>query len=72
MPGWPAVPDSQFHESDVAGRNIIGLEANSFNIDIGGLSGYDYFGDGSFYLLDAPGVSEEARARSFLVYSPSS
>ncbi|KAF2115733.1 beta-lactamase-like protein [Lophiotrema nucula] len=57
MPGWPTVPDSHFHETDVAGRKITGLEADSFNIDICGLSGYDYFGDGSFYLLDAPGHS---------------
>ena len=26
-------------------------------LDIGGFRAFDYFGDGSFYLLDAPGVS---------------
>lgn len=57
MPGWPTVPDADFRETDVAGRKIRGLEAASFNVDIGGLRGYDYFGDGSFYLLNAPGVS---------------
>ncbi|KAI0111255.1 beta-lactamase-like protein [Nemania sp. FL0031] len=57
MPGWPRVPDAHFHESDVAGRLITGLEADNFNIDIGGLRGHDYFGDGSFYILDAPGHS---------------
>jgi len=56
MPGWPEVPDAHFRSTDVAGRRIIGLEDSQFNIDIGGLRGYDYFGDGSFYLLDAPGV----------------
>jgi hypothetical protein len=58
MPGWPTVPDSEFRETDVAGRKVTGLEADSFNIDIGGLRAYDYFDDGSFYLLDAPGVRE--------------
>lgn len=55
MPGWPTIPDSHFRETDVAGRKITGLDAEAFNIDIGGLRGFDYFGDGSFYLLDAPG-----------------
>ena len=59
MPGWPAVPDAHFRATDVAGRKITALESDSFNIDdIGGLRGFDYFGDGSFYLLDAPGVSD--------------
>lgn len=57
MPGWPTVPDAHFRETDVAGRTITQLEAASFDIDIGGLGGCDYFGDGSFYLLNAPGVS---------------
>ncbi|KAF2754823.1 hypothetical protein EJ05DRAFT_503767 [Pseudovirgaria hyperparasitica] len=55
MPGWPKVPDAHFRETDVAGRKITGIEADSFKIDIGGLRAHDYFGDGSFYLLDAPG-----------------
>ncbi|TPX13509.1 uncharacterized protein E0L32_005980 [Thyridium curvatum] len=57
MPGWPTVADSHFRESDVLGRKITGLENQRFTIDIGGLRGYDYFGDGSFYLLNAPGHS---------------
>lgn len=28
--------------------------------DIGGLNGFDYFGDGSLWLLDTPGVSENS------------
>jgi hypothetical protein len=27
------------------------------DLEIGGFRALDYFGDGSFYLLDAPGVS---------------
>ncbi|KAL5331718.1 hypothetical protein ACEPPN_001255 [Leptodophora sp. 'Broadleaf-Isolate-01'] len=54
LPGWPAVPDAHFHEADLAGRKITALEADSFVVDIGGLRGFDYFGNGSFYLFDAP------------------
>ncbi|KAF6836765.1 metallo-beta-lactamase superfamily protein [Colletotrichum plurivorum] len=57
MPGWPANPVAQFHEADVAGRKVVGLEIDDFKLDIGGLKAHDYFGDGSFYLLDAPGHS---------------
>ncbi|KAK4443450.1 beta-lactamase-like protein [Podospora aff. communis PSN243] len=57
MPGWPTVPDSHFRETDVAGRKIKPLEAEDFTLGIGGLRAHDYFGDGSFYLLDAPGHS---------------
>ena len=58
MSGWPAVPDAHFRERNVAGRKITALESDSFKVDdIGGLRGFDYFGDDSFYLLDAPGVS---------------
>lgn len=57
MPGWPEVPDAHFRSTDVAGRKITGLEQERFDVDIGGMRGYDFFGDGSFYLLDAPGVS---------------
>ena len=59
MPGWPIVSDAHFRETDVAGRKIRSIEADSVTIDdIGGLRGLDYFGDGSFYLLDAPRVSD--------------
>lgn len=29
----------------------------AFTIEIGGFKAHDYFGDGSFYLLNVPGVS---------------
>lgn len=57
MAGWPTVPDADFHEGDVAGRLITALETDRFNLDVGGVRAHDYFGDGSFYLLDVPGVS---------------
>ncbi|KAI1151382.1 beta-lactamase-like protein [Nemania diffusa] len=55
MAGWPTVPDADFHEGDVAGRLITALETDRFNLDVGGVRAHDYFGDGSFYLLDVPG-----------------
>ncbi|KAH9899036.1 beta-lactamase-like protein [Xylariomycetidae sp. FL2044] len=57
MPGYPTVPDAEFHEADIAGREVVGIEEADFSIQIGGFRAYDYFGDGSFYLLNAPGHS---------------
>ncbi|KAI4125872.1 MAG: hypothetical protein LQ338_004037 [Usnochroma carphineum] len=53
-PGYPANQDSPIRESDYEGRH---LEEVAFNDDlqIGGYSALDYFGDGSFYLLHSPG-----------------
>ena len=54
-PGWPQRHDAIVRDSDAEGRVVreISFEANS--LKIGGFNAYDYFGDGSFYLLDAPG-----------------
>lgn len=35
----------------------IEFESDGEGLNIGGFAAFDYFGDGSFYLLDAPGVS---------------
>ncbi|KAL8734396.1 MAG: hypothetical protein Q9166_001594 [cf. Caloplaca sp. 2 TL-2023] len=53
-PGYPASQDSPIRESDYADRK---LREISFDPDltIGGYKAFDYFGDGSFYLLDSPG-----------------
>jgi len=56
MPGWPMRPDADFREEDFKGREIIELPRSSFKVDVGGMNGFDFFGDGSFYILDAPGV----------------
>jgi len=56
MPGWPVVPNAEFKESDISGREVVSLSTDSFNLTIGGFKAIDYFGDGSFYILDAPGV----------------
>ncbi|KAL6243081.1 hypothetical protein RBB50_010181 [Rhinocladiella similis] len=44
LPGYPANPESWIKESDYAGREMIDQ-----------YDAVDYFGDGSFYLLDCPG-----------------
>lgn len=46
---------SEVHESEIRGRKIVRLEEAHFDLNIGGFSGYDAFGDGSFYLLSSPG-----------------
>lgn len=57
MPGWPTNPDSSLTESDWEGRVVreISFTFNNHQLEIGGFRAEDFFGDGSFYLLDAPG-----------------
>ncbi|KAF2200238.1 hypothetical protein GQ43DRAFT_441758 [Delitschia confertaspora ATCC 74209] len=55
-PGYPANPEATFLESDYAGRELreISFEEEGV-VEIGEFKAFDYFGDGSFYLLDTPG-----------------
>ncbi|KAJ5521066.1 hypothetical protein N7463_001519, partial [Penicillium fimorum] len=55
LPGYPTDKDSPILENDYEGRRLIELDFSDECIKIGGMNAYDYFGDGSFYLLDAPG-----------------
>ncbi|OTB07661.1 hypothetical protein M426DRAFT_53358 [Hypoxylon sp. CI-4A] len=58
LPGYPANPEAEvILESDYAGREVRELDFTRSDIKIGKLRAIDYFGDGSFYLLDAPGHS---------------
>ncbi|KIL89306.1 hypothetical protein FAVG1_07700 [Fusarium avenaceum] len=52
IPGWPEDPESFVLASDLAGHYI---HEPHFNLEVAGYSAFDYFGDGSFYLLDVPG-----------------
>lgn len=57
-PGWPSRPDALVRDSDAEGRTVREIsfqDPERGNIKIGRFDAYDYFGDGSFYLLDAPG-----------------
>ncbi|KFY20562.1 hypothetical protein V493_07652, partial [Pseudogymnoascus sp. VKM F-4281 (FW-2241)] len=58
-PGYPANPESLLLESDYKDRPTreITFDKSPTGLKIGRFPAFDYFGDGSFYLLDAPGVS---------------
>ena len=53
-PGYPANPAASIRESDYEGRELREI-AFSQGIKIGNFDAFDYFGDGSFYILDSPG-----------------
>ncbi|KAL4974090.1 Metallo-hydrolase/oxidoreductase [Aspergillus desertorum] len=55
--GWPENPASGVLTSDFAGRTVreISFDYSPTGLKIGRFAAFDYFGDGSFYLLDAPG-----------------
>lgn len=57
-PAYPSNPDSLVLDADIHGRNVREIEFASDSTrvcKIGRFNAFDYFGDGSFYLLDAPG-----------------
>lgn len=53
-PGYPANPDSPILESDYEGRELREISFSQ-GLKIGRFDAFDYFGDGSFYILDSPG-----------------
>lgn len=55
LPGYPAGEKSAILQSDYEGRELRELAFEDSQQRIGGLLYHDYFGDGSFYVLDAPG-----------------
>ena len=57
MPGYPAKDDAPIRESDYEGREMREVNIESTSLRLGGFRATDFFGDGSFYLLDSPGVS---------------
>ena len=54
LPGYPSKEDSPFHEADFKDREVIEVPFSD-DIKIGRFQTYDYFGDGSFYILNVPG-----------------
>ncbi|KAJ7432906.1 beta-lactamase-like protein [Mycena galericulata] len=52
---YAANPKSTLLESDFAGRKLVAVDFDKSQLEIGGFKAHDYFGDGSFYLLDVPG-----------------
>ncbi|KAK8089016.1 Metallo-hydrolase/oxidoreductase [Apiospora hydei] len=55
FPGYPENPSAAFNQADVAGREIREIDFATSGLRIGRFAAFDYFGDGSFYLLDTPG-----------------
>lgn len=53
-PGFPTKPDAPVREEDMVGRKVreIGFDSE---LKAGPFPAHDFFGDGSFYLLDTPG-----------------
>ena len=58
LPGYPTDQDSVLLETEYLGRDMRELKFSieSRGLKIGGMEAFDYFHDGSFYLLHAPGV----------------
>ncbi|CUA69259.1 hypothetical protein RSOLAG22IIIB_08383 [Rhizoctonia solani] len=56
LPGYPANPNSPILESAYKGRELVEVSFDQNpELRIGEFRALDYFGDGSFYLLDSPG-----------------
>ncbi|KAK3703815.1 hypothetical protein LTR37_014261 [Vermiconidia calcicola] len=57
LPGYPKRQEATLLESDFVGRNLreINFEKEGGGLKVGRFNAFDYFGDGSFYLLDTPG-----------------
>lgn len=53
-PGWPTRADAIVLDADIDGRELVEIAFDT-GLKIGRFDSFDYFGDGSFYLLDAPG-----------------
>ena len=53
-PGYPSNPEALVLDSDIEGRNVHEINFDQ-GLTVGGFEAFDYFGDGSFYLLNAPG-----------------
>ncbi|TVY26853.1 Cytochrome P450 monooxygenase [Lachnellula hyalina] len=53
-PGYPANEESPIRESDYKNRELREISFDQ-GLKIGRFNAFDYFGDGSFYLLDSPG-----------------
>ncbi|CAK5278125.1 unnamed protein product [Mycena citricolor] len=55
MDTYPQVPTASLKAEDFAGRTVTKIDFSKANLTFSGLKAIDYFGDGSFYLMDTPG-----------------
>jgi len=56
---YPENEQSPYHAYEFEGREVIELGVEVFDQEIVGLRAYDYFNDGSLYLLHSPGHTTE-------------
>lgn len=49
-------PDCEIKKEYYENRKVREIASEQFELDIAGFPAFDYFGDGSFYLIDSPGV----------------
>ncbi|KAF2727894.1 hypothetical protein EJ04DRAFT_505001 [Polyplosphaeria fusca] len=55
LPGYPTQKDAYIEERHFEGRTLREVDFSASSLKIGRFTALDFFGDGSFYLLDAPG-----------------
>ena len=55
IPGYPANPESVILDSAFRGRSVREIDFSNSDVTIGGFRAVDFFNDGSFWLLEAPG-----------------
>ena len=53
-PGYPTKKEGRILDSDLDGRELKEITFDQ-GLEMGGFDAFDYFGDGSFYLLNSPG-----------------
>jgi hypothetical protein len=51
LPGYPHNVDSPVDSAAFEGRTLTEIDFSTTNLEIGGFRAYDFFGDGSFFLL---------------------
>lgn len=56
-PGYPSRQDAMVLDADIKGRDLREIDFSAKPLRIGPFDAFDYFEDGSFYLLDSPGHS---------------
>lgn len=55
LPGYPQDPNGHVLESDFADRELMEVPFSKSDLHIGRFKAFDYFGDGSFFILESPG-----------------
>lgn len=59
FPGYPLNPNSIVPQDAYDGREITELDFTINSLEVGGYKAIDFFNDGSFYLLQAPGHTHD-------------